>query len=613
MRTKKRIIISAGGLWSLSLALPAALLAQSPPAVNRTVVQDHLVVTAALEETRQGDLPASVQVIDAAEIEARQATSIAELLATATGLHIVQSGSAGMATSLFSRGTESDHTSVLWNGVELNNPYFGGFDWAFMPAEGVERVEIVRGPFSALHGSDALGGAVQIISRRDNGGAARVEVGERGYSRAAINLGADLARTRLDVAGHIRQGDGLQTNDFYDSGELVASLEWSLGEDSTLGVVTRVNDSEIGIPRSAGLPSPNRRIDWQERQLAVPYSRQMGNWSLDAQWSTVTLDSAFRDPDDAFGFTSSDTRSEARRLRAQAGYNSGSGSWIAVGAETERLEVNDRSVFGINLDGERQQTDSVFAQALRKFSSFTVDAGARYDDSDVYGSRLTPRFGVVVPLSPAVSLRAAYGEGFRAPSLGELFFQFSGNPALEPEESESVEVGIKYRSQRWLFEVVGFDNQLTNLIDFDFNTFTNVNVGRARTRGFEGSVAFAVDRMDVRANATVLEARDELANRPLLRRPEESASLVVTRRMAVSSYALTASYVGDRPDVDPVTFGRAVNEAYFKLDLAGEYRGFDRWRPYARLENALDESYQEALGFPAVPRSLIGGLSIHWQ
>ena len=138
-----------------------------------------------------------------------------------------------------------------------------------------------------------------------------VEMGERGYARGAINLGADLGKTRLDVAGHVRQGDGLETNDFYDSGEIVASLEWSLAPGTTLGVVTRINESEIGISRSSGVPSPNRRIDWQERQVAVPYSKEMGKWKLDAQWSNVTLESAFRDPDDAFGFTFSDTTSES--------------------------------------------------------------------------------------------------------------------------------------------------------------------------------------------------------------------------------------------------------------------------------------------------------------
>ncbi len=618
MRKPKILRSATLGLVSAALVvLPVTAATAQPLSATQApagaVIQDELVVTAALEETEESTLPASVEVIDAAEIEARQATSIAELLETATGIHVVRSGSAGKVVSLFSRGTESDHTLVLWNGVELNNPYFGGFDWAFMPTEGVERVEIVRGPFSALHGSDALGGAIQIVSRHGSGGGARLEAGERGYRRGAISLGRELGRLRFDVAGHFREGEGLEANDFYDGAEGVASLEWSVGRSATLGLVTRVNESKLGIPRSSGVPSPNRRIDWQERQVAMPYSRTMGNWSFDAQWSATTMESAFADPDDAFGFTGSDTRSEARRLRTQAGYRFGPDSWVAFGAEAERLEVDDRSVFGVNLDGARQETSSVFAQALRRFSRVTLDVGGRFDDSDVFGSRWSPRLGVRVPLGRSASLRASYGEGFRAPSLGELFFQFSGNAALEPEESESLEVGFELRKEAWRFELVAFDTRLTNLIDFDFTTFSNVNVGRATTRGMEASAALRTGRIEIRGNAALLDTEDQVTGLPLLRRPEERASLIVTGRLPESTWTATAVYVGDRDDVDPISFGRAPNEAYVRLDLAGEYRGFDHWRPYARLENALGESYEEALGFPAAPRSLIGGLSIHWQ
>ncbi len=584
--------------------------AQGVPA---QVIQEVLVVTAALEGESQENLPASVEVIDADEIEARQATSIADLLTTATGVHVVRSGSAGKVTSVFSRGTESDHTLVLWNGVELNNPYFGGFDWAFLPTEGVDRVEIVRGPFSALHGSDALGGVVQIVRGRQNGGALRMEAGERGYGRAAVSLGAELGNTRLDLAGNFREGDGLETNDFYRGGELVAGMEWSLSSRATLGLLTRVNESKVGIPVSSGLPSPERTIDWGERQVAVPFRWDSGSWSFDAQLSSVSLDSSFRDPEDVFGFTESDTRSEADRLRSQATYRFEPGSWLAFGVEMERLEVSDRSIFGVSLDRARQQTRSTFGQALKEFDSFTLDLGARFDDSDVYGSRLTPRAGVLLPIGETVRVRVSYGEGFRAPSLGELFFQFSGNADLEPEESESLELGAEVEIGRWRLELVGFDNRLTNLIDFDFSTLTNINVGKARTRGLETRLAFQGNRYAVRGAATLLDAEDETTGLALLRRPDEKASVVLRRRQRKTSLSATAIYVGSRDDVDPISFARAVNESYFRMDLAVEWRAFDRWQPYARLENALDESYQEALGFPAAPRSLVGGFSVRWR
>ena len=602
---------AAGGVQAQGLP-PSKQQAGADPAAA-PVVREVVNVTAALASEDENKLPASVEVIEASEIEARQATSIADLLTTATGVHVVRSGSAGKVTSLFSRGTESDHTLVLWNGIELNNPYFGGFDWAFLPAEGVDRVEVVRGPFSALHGSDAIGGAVQILSARRNGGAVRLEAGDRGYGRAAVTAGAEFGDARLDIAANLRSGDGLEANDFYRGAELVADLEWTVSPRATLGVLTRLNDSAVGIPRSSGLPSPERQIDWTERQIAVPFGWESGNWKLETVASNVALDSSFRDPEDAFGFTESDTESKADRLRSQATYRFEPGSWVAFGVETERLEVSDRSVFGVSLDRVRQETHSVFAQALRDFGAVTVDLGARFDDSDVYGSRLTPRAGVVVAVGESMRIRASYGEGFRAPSLGELFFQFSGNPQLEPEESRSFELGAEVEAGSWEFDLVGFHNRLTNLIDFDFSTFTNVNVGRARTRGLEASAAFEARSLRARASVSLLDAEDEGTGLALLRRPDRKASLVVTRRQERSAVTATALYVSRRDDVDPISFARAVNPSYYRLDLAAEWRGWDKFKPHARLENVLDESYEDALGFPGVPRSLIAGFQVRWQ
>ncbi len=307
--------------------IPAAAQISNPPPV-----QDIIVVTASLEEAEKQELPSSVEVIDREEIEARQSTNVADLLATATGVTVLRSGAAGQVTSLFSRGTESDQTLVLWNGVELNNPFFGGFNWAFLPADGVERVEVVRGPFSSLYGGDAVGGVVQIISRSEDGARVRIEAGEDGYGRIAVTGGHRLGNGRFDVAGHLRRGDGRFDNEFFDGEELMARGEWRIARNGSLGLVVRAADADTGIPFAGGAAAPRRRISWQERQLAVPFQSEIGDWRVRAQLSWVTYDNAFRDPDDAFGFTAGDTASEALRVRSVASYRRSSGSWVAFGA-----------------------------------------------------------------------------------------------------------------------------------------------------------------------------------------------------------------------------------------------------------------------------------------
>lgn len=576
-----------------------------------------VVVTASLEALERSRLPFAVDVIGAEEIERRQATEISDLLATLPGLMVVRSGSPGKVTSLFTRGTESDHTLVLWNGVELNNPFFGGYDWGFLSTEGVSRVEVARGPYSATHGGEALGGVVQILTGGGGSGGStfRIEGGDE-YFRGAVSSTAKAwdERARVDLAGHFRRGDGETRNDFYDSEEAMVHVELDLAPGYSLGILARANDSEIGIPFALGAASPMRQSAWSERQLAMPFHADLEQWRIESQVSWVGLESVFSDPDDAFAFTGSKTDSEALRFRAAATRALGTEAWLAFGAETERLEVDDRSVFGVNLEGANQETESVFAEVFYAAGKVTLDVGLRHDRNDVFGSHLSPRLGVAVALGTGARLRASFGEGFRSPSLGELFFPFSGNLALEPEESRSAELGMEIERSGWRFGATVFETRLTNLIDFDFSTFTNINIGEAQSRGAEVSANFRGKTIDLSWNATVLEAEDRLTGLALLRRPEETANLLLTFHPRESwLLQMTARFVGARDDVDPLTFGRARNPGFLEVDLAGQWSIDDRFTPYARVENVADREYDEVLGFPAPGRRLVGGLALHWR
>jgi outer membrane cobalamin receptor len=594
-----------GWIGILGGAIP--MLAQSVP---DSTVEDTIVVTASLEEEAADELPATVDVIDQQEITARQVTTVADLLGTLPAMTVVRSGSPGQVTSLFSRGTESDHTLVLWNGIELNDPYFGGFNWAFLPTDGIGRVEVARGPFSSLYGSDALGGVVQVISGRHSGARLDLEAGGNGYRRGGLSAGARLGEVQLEVAGHLRQGDGEIQNDFYDGQELMAHADWSLRPGMSVGVVARAAETETGIPYSGGQPSPRRQIAWNERLVGVPLRFESNRWRLHAQLSGVRYESAFRDPDDPFGFTASDTDSRALRARAVATYAWRKSSWLAFGSEAEESSVDDRSVFGNNLENEGQGTWSVFGEVHHTLGRLGIDFGLRRDENDVFGGQTSPRLGLQWTLANRTRWWAAYGQGFRAPSVGELFFPATGNRDLQPETSASYEIGLDHRRGSWQLSLLGFNNELSNLIDFDFATFRNVNVGRARTRGIEAGIGLASSRWALRWNGTYLDAEDLATGLPLLRRPEESSNLVVT--YAPDSWSITATgrYVGGRDDVDPVTFERAVNDSYTRLDLAGRWQATRRVAPYLRLDNATDEDYQEALGFPAPGITLIAGVSL---
>lgn len=425
-----------GGGW------PAVAQDQEPETVP--TFQDTVVVSASLDEEERADVPASVTVLDKEEIEARQANALSDLIATVPGLTVIQAGAPGQQTSLFTRGTESEHTLLLWNGIQLNDPYFGGANWQFVPLDGVERVEVVRGPFSSLYGSNALGGVVQVFTGSRQGGSLSLEGGEDGYARGGVAAGADFGRVRLDVTGGVRRGGGEFDNDFFDSDEAVVRAMTPLGGSASLGVLVRANDSETGIPFSSGLPSPNRRISWEEREVAVPFRSERGPWEVEAQLSRTEFEGAFRDPDSFF--SASDTESEALRGRAVATWRRGEDLRVAFGAETERLEVTAGSNFGLDLDGDRQRTWAAFGEASWGRGPVRLEVGARRDDNDAYGGETSLRAGTVVKLGGHTRARASYGEAFRAPSLGELYFPGSGNPDLQPEDGQSFEVGLEHEA-----------------------------------------------------------------------------------------------------------------------------------------------------------------------
>jgi vitamin B12 transporter len=453
---------------------------------------------------------------------------------------------------------------------------------------------------------------VQVLTGGGSGGSVLLEAGDGGHARVAASGRGEVGPARLAAAGHSRQSDGEIDNDSFDSDALMASADFDLGPSVGVGLVARAHDSEVGVPFSGGAATPRRTNSWRAREIALPFDAVLGDWVLEGRLSRVFHDRELHDPDDPSGFTFAGSESTSRRARMVASHRFDDDLWLAVGGEHEEQEVDSGSVFGTDLDGDSQSTRAAFAQLFWAAGAWRFDLGLRHDDHDAFGARTTPRVGVVRRLGKRSRLRAAYGEGFRAPSIGELYFPFSGNPDLLPEESSSVEVGYQLDGRRWSASLTAFENELENLIDFEFVSFRNVNVGRARTRGVELGAARRWDRADLRLQVTQLDAEDLASGLALLRRPEWRASAVAAWRPEEWTFSATAVHTGERADVDPITFLRRPNPAHQRLDLAVRYEGWPRFAPYARVENATDERYAEALGFDAPGRQWIGGVDLRF-
>ena len=600
---------------ALSVGLPLAALLGGANAANAQLpaepvpqVEEEVTVTATAAEEKTADVPTSVDVVGAAEIAARKLDDATDLLRTLPGLDVVQSGSRGKSTTLFTRGTNSNHTLVLWNGVELNDPNLGAFDFSTLALDGVERVEVVRGPYSALYGSGALGGVVQLVTRREPGErrlSFRAEAGSNDYLRGGVAAAFSLGPVAIDLAGHLRRGDGEVDNDFYDGEEIDLGAELPLGEAVRLGLLVRDVGSEIGIPFDfAGAPSPEREQELDGLSLALPFSWTFSSGELALLAARTESEVDFRDPLDPFAAS----RSEASRDQGRASVRFGvvEGLEATVGGEVERQEATTSSAFGPGLADDEQEEWAAFAQLSWRSGPFRFDAGARHDDNDAFGAETSLRAAAAWAPDPRFRLRAGYGEAFRAPSLADLYFPGFGNPDLQPERSESFELGLDGElgeANRWRWNLALFENDIDDLVEFDFTTFLPQNIGRARARGIEGSLGLRAGIVDAQIAATWLDGENLETGGELLRRPEEKASLVLLARPGEWTAGATVRYVGDRVD-----FGDVALDAYSVVDLTLARAFGTRFEPFVRVENVFDEEYDEAAGFPAPGTAFTIGL-----
>lgn len=602
-------------LYLLPMMFACPLAAADP--AEPIAFRDEIVVTASAASEELDATPASVTVIDAEDIERRHARDVADVLREVPGLSLARSGSAGKVTSLFSRGGNSQHTLVLWNGVEINNPYFSGYDWGRFPASGVERVEIVRGPFSSIYGSDAVAGVVNILTvPKSSGASVDAQTGGHGLRNTAATAAWLSGAFTLAATLERREDDGWSANDDFAQDAFSAFAGWRR-DNFTAAVQARVTSYELGIPfnssadGSALAPSLQRRQEGSERQIAIPLRDTIGRWAWEVVLSESARNDDFTDPADPWGITWSQTDSTVRRAQTSVRAGTAIGA-VTVGGEYERATVDDRYSLGTNLDDSTRSSRSFFVEDRAGFElangRIELSAGIRHDDFGTFGARQSPR-AAAAWLSGAHKFRASYGEGFRAPSVGELYFPWSGNAELEAETTRSAEAGYDYYFAReGVASATLFHSRFDDLIVFDNASYRFANIGRARSQGVELSVSTLLrDGLFVSGSYTYTDTEEDATGDPLLRRPRHSGSASVAwSRGALRSSAVFV-FAGTRDDVFPVyPYARTANASYSTVDLSlGIVLG--QFEPYVKIENVTGEEYEEVLGYAAPGRRAIVG------
>ena len=607
----------------LSLVLPLALSlparAEDPVPAAPPVAAD-VVVTAEAVPEDASSLAVAATVVDRAAIERSRAATVAELLRSVPGVDVAQSGGTGGVTSLFLRGANSNAALVLVDGVKLNSPYFGGVDLSTLGTANVERIEIVRGPFSALWGSEAIGGVVQVVTRRAEapGLSGRAFAGAGNDAAREAGASASYREGSVGVTAGFHRGtvEGELPNDFFEGTDLSAALDVPLAAGVRTGVAVRRDTSRTGIPFTGATATPHRATTADTTTVSVPVSVALASrTTLEAAANFSDDSPTYSDPDDPWGFTFSETKARRAGGRLVVSHAAGANR-VSVGADYERTKVDNADSYGVQLDGLTTQTWALFAEDRLSLAAdrVTVTAGVRRDENDAYGSSTNPRLAVSWNVTSALKVRAAAGSAFRAPSTGELYYPFSGNPALQPERSVSYEAGAEWTLVPGLvLEASLFRSDVKDLIRYDFATFTNVNVGRARMTGAEAVLRGAITEFAwARASYTWLDTEDLDTGLPLLRRPAHRASATVGGDLGRGATAeLTGLFVGERDDVDAVTYERVTSPAYFRLDAAVTLpRLLGAVAPYVRATNLLGRDYSEVAGFPSPGRRFVAGLDV---
>ncbi len=588
------------------LSASLSLFAQTP---QQQHVDETIVVTADRTTEPLGDQSDSVTVITAQQLRVSQTPTVIEALRDVAGISVMQSGSPGHTSSIFLRGANPAQVLVLVDGIDVNNPFFGGVDLSSMLTSGIERIEVVRGPQSPLYGTDAMAGVINIITGANKDstlGTVNLEGGSHSTQRESVQLGEAHDKLHWSIAaGHIGT-DGQFTNDEFRSTQLNGRIGFDLTPTSSITIHSLYNDSHIGIPFNGATPSPERNSDATMTAAGAGYSLHASPLAnIDVRGSWTGRHDDFHDPLDAF---SKRTIDDSKIYHASVQNLSVIGAHtLTVGAEQQNQDVTG-SNDGVSALDEHIRNTSLYAQDKFQSSALMLTAGARWDHHNSFGTHVSPRLSAAVKLAPSWRLRAAAGSAFRAPSAGELAYPFYGNPDLKPETNRTYEAGLDFATTRSSLSLTAFQSKYHQLITFDPVTFIAGNVDRASIRGAELTAGVRFGE-GWRANAayTLLQTRNDVTGLALVRRPRNLGTVTLAYDTAAWGLSTNVIAAGRRLEQDFSTFTNRYNGGYAKVGIASFYRLRGSFRLNARIENALDRRYAEVLAFPAVGRTLYGG------
>ena len=598
----------AAGL-ALAFVAPVVFAAPALPisADDAAETLDTVVVTATRSPSPIAAALASTTVIDRAAIERAQAPDLIDLLARQAGVDISRTGGPGSVSTLFLRGGNSNHVLVLVDGVRVNSVQQGLYDFANLPLDRIEHIEIVRGPRAALWGSDAIGGVIQVFTRDPAHRGAQWRAGSFDRAEAAAQWGLSGSRGSLgigagvvDVGGYNASAPGSfgfdPDRDGFRNRHVSVAGRTGIGAQA-LGVSLLSTTADVDFDRG----TTRARSTSGGTTLAGPLG---GPWSHSLALGEAREDLLTRS---SFG-----SRFESRRRSADWLHDLALAPGHALLFGLNHVEEDARSLNATNAivyDRSRRNT-GMFAAWRGEAGAQQWDLAARTDDSSQFGRTTTAQAAWGLHFGEGWHTRASWGQGFRAPNTNELYSPgfggfFAGNPDLDPERSRNAEIGIGWDGADGGLELSAYRGRVAGLVAFAGPRFRATNINEARLDGVELEGRWHLGPIGLSGHAGWQRAENAATGAALLRRAPRKAALALDVPVGETlRFGLDLTAASRRQDFDGPLGGYALWHLRAEADLGTD------WTLRASVENLLDRDYTLASGFETPGRGLL--LALTW-
>ncbi|MGA2549228.1 MAG: TonB-dependent receptor [Burkholderiaceae bacterium] len=604
-------------------------MAQADPSASTL---EPVVVSASRIEQVVGDTLPSASVITREDIENSQATDVLTLLERQAGIEVAQNGGLGAQSSIFMRGFNSNQTLVLIDGIPVNQVEDGGASLQHMMLDEVDHIEIVRGNVSALYGSQAVGGVIQIFTRGGSGPTG-VQIDAQAGNDRVRNLAISANGAWGDTGTQTRAGIAVSTNGMngfsainagiapfanpndnpYQSTSVAAHLSQQFGQ-SEVGLRYYGTRGRLSFDDPTDYtfidPTYNGRIQTNEEHSDLEAATLYARLHVSQAWTTTLQ---FGSSLDRSANTSSFPESFDIGTTVS---RTGDFSWNNVVA----LDPQNKVTAGVeHLDEQGNSTsytqeftrhvDSVFAGYLGEFGANQLQANVRGDHYSDFGSATSGLLGYGYRLTDVLKAIAQVSTAFDAPTFDDLYFPGASNPDLKPEKSRSAELGLAYEQATEGARISLYRSQVHDLIAFNSATEIPENIDEARLEGVEVSAHARWLDWQLYGNVTFQRPIDVATDQLLLRRATHNANLGVARVLGAWRFSVDVRAAGARIDSDINTFARIQLPGYSVTDLVARYRVNSEWTLSASLLNAFDRHYSLVDGYNTPGRVFLLGVS----